>query len=169
MVRQIERKRSAEEVNPKSLPAIVIPPNLRQTLRGDNFLAHDSGPSDDKLFFIFTTEDNLNLLETCNHWHADGTFKCCPQLFYQVYTIHGVLNNHTLLLVSILLTRKTEALYARALTDLKEINPCLSPKVVTVNFELAANNAFSKVFPGVKPKGCFFLPFCPSYLEKNTG
>ena len=66
------------------------------------------------------------------------------------------MNNHTLPLVFNLLTRKTEAIYARALTELKEINPCLSPTVITVDFETASINAFSKVFPGKEPKGCFF-------------
>ena len=119
-------------------------------------MANDSKPSDEERFFVFTTEENLDLLETCTHWHADGTFKCCPQLFYRVFIIHGVLNNHTSPLVFILLTDKTKAIYARALTELEEINPCLSPTVITVDFEIASINALIKVFPGIKPKGCYF-------------
>ena len=138
MVRQIERKRVVREHSPKTLAAIVIPAELHQTRVGENFLAHDSGPSDEERFFLFTTDYYF------------------IQLFYQAFTIHGILNNHMLPLVFILLTRKTEAIYARALTEMKEINPCFSPTVITVNFQTASINAFSKVFPGIKPKGCFF-------------
>ena len=89
--------------------------------------------------------------------------------FIKFSTIHGVLRNHTLPLALFLLTRKTEAINAHASTELKDINPCLSPAVITVGitgFETASINAFSKVFPGIKPKGCF--PLRTGKLQKTT-
>ena len=87
--------------------------------------------------------------------------------FIKFSTIHGVLRNHTLPLALFLLTRKTEAINAHASTELRDINPCLSPAVITVGitgFETASIKAFSKVFPGIKPKGCF--PFAQANCRK---
>ena len=52
--------------------------------------------------------------------------------------------------------RKTDGIYTSALTQLKDFNPCLAHEVITVDFETASNNAFSKVLPVMKPKGSFF-------------
>ena len=105
-------------------------------LRGENFLAYNSRSDDRERFLIFSTEQNLDLVEHTPQWHADGTFKCCPALFHQLYTVHGVLNGHTIPLVYMILKRKTRELYLRALNELKEINPCLQPCQITIDFEI---------------------------------
>ena len=76
------------------------------TLRGERFLAYDSRSDDRERFLIFSTEQNLDLLEHTPQWHANGTFKCCPALFYQFYKVVGVLNGHTIPFVYMLLRRK---------------------------------------------------------------
>ncbi len=129
---------------------------LQQTLRGENFLAFDSGSDDPDRFLLFTTEENLDILEVNTVWHADGTFKSCPSLFYQIYTVHAVMNGHTIPLVYFLLQRKTEDQYVKALNQLKQQNPCLEPSEVVVDFEKAPINAFLTVFPKVQVRGCFF-------------
>ena len=117
---------------------MAIPSELKLTLRGENFLAYDSGSDDRERFLILSTEQNLDLLESIPQWHGDGTFKCCSALFYQLYTVHGVLNGHTIPLVYMLLKRKARELYLRALNELKEINPCLQPSQITIDFEIAS-------------------------------
>ena len=124
LARSIQRQRGWGN-NPTTLKDVAIPSEMQLTLRGENFLAYDSGSDDRERFLIFSTEQNLDLLESTPQWHADGTFKCCPALFYQLYTVHGVLNGHTIPLVYMLLKRKTKELYLRALNELTEINPCL--------------------------------------------
>ena len=42
------------------------------------------------------------------------------------------------------------------LNKMKDLNGCLSPQVLTVDFELAVINAFQQVFDGLLVKGCFF-------------
>ena len=39
---------------------------------------------------LFATDENLETLDSNTHWHADGTFKACPALFYQTLTLHDV-------------------------------------------------------------------------------
>ena len=46
-------------------------------------------------------KDGLN--EKVNCWHLDGTFAVCPDLFYQLYTINGLINGKNLPLLFALL------------------------------------------------------------------
>ena len=43
--------------------------------------------------FIFVTDEALDVLARSPQWFADGTFKLCPELFFQIYSIHA-LSNH---------------------------------------------------------------------------
>lgn len=74
---------------------LVIPEMYTITMAGEIFLVYDSGASDNQII-IFSTERNLNLMATCDHLYADGTFKTSPPLFTQVFTIHGVKYNNVL-------------------------------------------------------------------------
>ena len=152
----IEWQRVGGNLNPNSIKEISIPVELQLTERGDQFLAFDSGPDDENRVLIFATETNLDTLETSPEWHADGTFKTSPLLFYQLYSIHAVYNDHTVPLVYILLTNKNTSVYKKAFSALKDLNPDLSPVRIVTDFELAAIIAFQDLFPSVDIKGCFF-------------
>ena len=166
LARSIQRQRGWGN-NPTTLKDVAIPSELQLTLRGENFLAYDSGSDDREIFLVFSTEQNLDLLESTPQWHADGTFKWCPALFNQLYTVHGVLNGHTIPLIYMLLKRKTKELYLRALNELKEINPCLQPSQITIDFEIACLLAFEELFPKVSIKGKYiFRPHFNSFLKK---
>jgi hypothetical protein len=44
---------------------------------------------------MFTTMTNLNFLfSDISDIFMDGTFKCCPKYFEQLYTLHGFKNRH---------------------------------------------------------------------------
>ena len=62
----IRRQREAEASNPDN----QLPDHLKLTDRGDNFVLHE-----DKTLTIFTTDSNLSVLKSCQHWFADGTLK----------------------------------------------------------------------------------------------
>ena len=82
--RTVERKRKLDEVfvAPNTLAEINIPPNLRSTIRGDTFLLWNSGNDDENHMFIFSTMQNLELLEEYKQWLMEGTFKVAPELFF---------------------------------------------------------------------------------------
>ena len=67
---------------------MVIPDVLRWTLKDEEFLLYDSD-NGSKRILMYSTYDNLKILEKCNIWFADGTFKCVPVIFTQLYAIHG--------------------------------------------------------------------------------
>ena len=53
-------------------------------------------------------------------WFGDGTFKVCPQIFFQIYTIHTQINERILSCIYPLLPNKTEDIYTRLLQNLKD-------------------------------------------------
>ena len=114
---------------------------------------HDFGSDARERFQGFSAEQNLDLLESTPQWHEDGTFKCCPALFYQLYTVHGVMNGHTISLVYMFMKRKTRKLYLRVLNELKEMNPCLPLYQLAIDFKIACLLAFEELISKVSIKG----------------
>ena len=89
------------------------------------------------------------------------TFKCCPKLFTQLYTIHGFKNRHYLQLVYCLLPNKSEQCY---LTMIDLLKGCISeqglsfqPEKINLNFEISAHSAFRASFPNATLLCCRFI------------
>ena len=61
--------------------------------------------------FIFATDDALDMLANSPQWFGDGTFKLCPEIYFQIYTVHALSNNDVLPCVFGLLPSKTEVIY----------------------------------------------------------
>ena len=75
---------------------------------------------------MFGTIENLNALQTHSHWFVDGTFKVAPELFMQLFTIHGLVDNRALPMIYVLLTNKTEDSYFRVFDKLRNLQPGLN-------------------------------------------
>ncbi|XP_025191560.1 uncharacterized protein LOC112591837 [Melanaphis sacchari] len=95
-------------------------------------------------------------MEKCDHWYADGTFSTSPNLFYQIYTVHGIQYNNIFPSIFALLPNKTENTYIVFYKSLKTLNESLNPKSIMVDFEKAAINAIQSVFTNTSVRGCFF-------------
>lgn len=117
-------------------------------------LLFDSGSEEQRILIIFSTRKNLEYMQRCEHWYADGTFKTNPLLFAQMYTIHAVQYSNVIPTVYALLPNKTE--YNRLFSALKNLQPGLQPTSVLVDFEKAAMNASQTQFPNAKIRGRFF-------------
>jgi hypothetical protein len=172
--RTIQRTRQREgraPPTPTNLRDLVIPDEFTKLLSGERFLLFDSGPSDDRIL-IFSTQRNLQLLVRCQHWYADGTFKCAPPLFNQLYTIHGVKYHNVIPSIFALMPNRTEATYERVFTALKSLEPSLQPTTITTNYELASINALLHAFPTTSQRVVFpskpvRLAECPSFQKSS--
>lgn len=155
-LRRIRKRNDCVPTDPKSLFDLDIPEQFKKTKNGAQFLLHDSGPSNNRII-IFSTHDNLDIMDNYSDWFADGTFKTSPLIFSQVYTIHVLIKENIIIpTIYALLPNKTEETYIRLLTTLKEIKPNLNPKSIMTDFERSAINAFKYVFPNIKQNGCHF-------------
>ena len=113
--RAMQRARKTNAVpliNPSTLSEIDIDAYLAHS-NNIRFLLRDTGKDDQQRMLIFSTSDNFKHLANSDTWLGDGTFKITPTLFYQLYTIHGIVNGAVIPLVYALLTGKTTALYQR--------------------------------------------------------
>ena len=79
-----------EPPNPINRAAIPVIPQLYQsTENGDQFLLYDSGNGDPERIIIFSSQQAIQFMSDSEHLFADGTFKVCPDIFFQVYTVHA--------------------------------------------------------------------------------
>jgi hypothetical protein len=62
-----------------------------KTIKGEDSLLVNNN---EKNLLGFSAVRNSQALYSLNTIFVDGTFKNCPKLFYQLFTIHGGLNNN---------------------------------------------------------------------------
>ena len=129
---------------------------LQVTTKGDRFLLYDSGAEADRMI-IFATPANLDILGRSEEWFLDGTFKVCPSIFSQLYTVHAKLphGGAVPVLYALLPANNTET-YRRFLTVLKEHLNGHEPQVVHMDFEKAMIKELDRAFPDVRIIGCNF-------------
>lgn len=58
------------------------------SVRDQNTLIHDSGVDDQDRIFIFSHPDLIAFCSGPCNLYMDGTFKVCPLLYNQIYSIH---------------------------------------------------------------------------------
>ena len=154
---------------PKRLTDVAdIPRSLKITHGGEKFLYYDSGSDDPERLLIFAKPSNLGVLEDSERWYCDGTFSTSPDIFYQLYTIHGevsLTNTYIIPPVYALLPNKKQETYSGLF---KALN--LNPSSVTNDFEMAVRNALKQFSTDVQISFCYFH-FCQSLLRhvQNQG
>ncbi|CAF3517920.1 unnamed protein product [Rotaria sp. Silwood2] len=84
------------------------------------------------------------------------TFKVVPDIFYQLYIIHGIFRDHAILLIYVLLRRKTTETYQHLIREILNIAHRWSPRAIMLDFEQASFGAFQATFPNVSLSGCYF-------------
>ncbi|XP_003740080.1 uncharacterized protein LOC100898251 [Galendromus occidentalis] len=136
---------------------LMSPRLLQVTTSGEKFLHHDSGLGDPKRLIVFATHRNIELLKHCNEWFMDGTFKSCPSIFYQMFTIHvKLMSGKTVPVIYSFLSSKDAATYASLFSVLKEALDGFLPRLIHLDFERAVIAEVSASFPGADIVGCNF-------------
>lgn len=155
-----QSRKGNQQPLPHTLHDLVLPVEYLVTREGDNFLLHDDGV-DDQRILIFCTDNNLRCLTQCTDLWMDGTFKSVPNIFCQLYTIHGMPFKGVMIpLVYCILPNKTRETYQRVFELLAQssgnLNLMLQPRLIHIDFEEAVRRAVSIVFPQCEIVGCYF-------------
>lgn len=151
LARTLQRSRKGENSTPVprdmkfDIPQIYSP-----------YVLFDSGREDNDRIIILGKNDLLKFLERKTCWLADGTFKVCPDLFFQLYSIHVQEESTSWPCVLALLPGKSQEIYSRLFIALKNLIPEAAPTRILTDFEMAAMNSFQEVFPTAQISGCFF-------------
>ena len=86
---------------------------------------------------VFMTSDNLLVLAECPVLFMDGTFKAAPNMFSQLFTIHGLYHDHVVSLVYALMPDKRRATYHKLFDVVKgklgALNCILNPTVIVTD------------------------------------
>ncbi|CAF1128681.1 unnamed protein product [Rotaria sordida] len=132
---------------PNSFDDIYIPDELRVANSGSRFLLSDNENNSDRMI-ILSSDDDLDRLSNSDYSHTDGTFKAriAPQLFHQLYTIHGILCGRSLPLVYCIISGKSEEIHDEMFdVVLKHISQ--RPKSITIEYEKAVLNVIKQKLP----------------------
>ena len=163
--RNIRRWRHVERMHPPipgSNVGFDIPSEYSCMENGEKFLRFDSGIGDPKRILIFSTDEGLQSLKNCKQWAADGTFKSCPSIFYQLYILHVQIGYFSAPRLFALLSDKSHASYEKLFNEVRNLVNNDGPENVTFDFEKAAHNSFLQTFPNTR------LSFCLFHLGQNV-
>ncbi|CAF3857569.1 unnamed protein product [Rotaria sordida] len=144
---------------PESINEFVLEGKWRMSLDNQDFIIIDHH---NPRFITFGTAQSLQDLCAADHLFMDGTFKSCPSVFGQLYTIHidSSASNGTVPVLYSFLPKKTKSIYTLLFNELRTItlqhDLVLNLKFITIDFEKGAIAALKNVFPNSKIKGCNF-------------
>ena len=100
-----------EPVNRQAIP--LLPMEYHQTSVDERFYLFESGGDDNDRIFVFGTNQALQLLANSDDWLGYGTYKVCPEVPFQLYTVHVKLAGSVLPCICALLPNKQGFTYAR--------------------------------------------------------
>jgi hypothetical protein len=121
-----------------------------RTIRQENFLFVNDRTTN---IVGFSCAANMDALRNVNTIFIDGTFKSCPKLFHQVFSVHAIINNVYVPLVFFLLPDKKSSSYYEALLNIQNY---ANPATVFVDFEKAIHTAVTRVWSTSSIKCCRF-------------
>ncbi|CAI9724491.1 Hypothetical predicted protein [Octopus vulgaris] len=89
-IRGWRQKKSQAPLIPTGRSGYIIPEEYRFLENGEKFLLYDSGEDNPERLLVFGTQVGLDDLGNNKDWPCDGTFKCSPDIYYQLFTLHIV-------------------------------------------------------------------------------
>lgn len=147
------------------LPPIPRDRQFEMPSHFQDLVLFDSGPGENRMI-IMGCNELLDALARAEFWFADGTFKVVPTIYFQLYSVHFTFQpGLTPAALYVLLANKTEATYATMMQEIKRLIPLAQPRIILLDFEKAAINAFAASFPNTSVSGCYFH-LCQSILRK---
>ncbi|CAF3904242.1 unnamed protein product [Adineta steineri] len=156
-------RRSRTPVLPTSID-FDIPSKYKITIDGERYLLADRvqrcGGGVEKRIIVFATDEQLRTLFDCSHIMMDGTFASSPSEFDQIYSIHGIKNDHSFVCAIALLGGRSTIIYKELFSILahhaNRLNMVFRPTKLTSDFELALIKTVADDLPNTRHIGCNF-------------
>ena len=132
-----------------------LPLQYQRSYANEQLLIFDSGQGDAEFSSLEQTKVSNYFHSQSQNWFGDGTFKVCPQIFFQINAIHTQINGRILPYIYALLPNKTEETYTRLFGEVEQ-HVANSPTDILMDFERAVLNSVHQVYPNTESKGCFY-------------
>ena len=121
ITRTLNRHRQKNNMN--ELPVLPHTKKFETPDEFKDFPICDYSTEDPERIMIFDQQTLLELLEATQHlWLADGIFKLCREIFFQLSTIHTSINGYNPPCKYALLPNKREETYESLLIAVREKN-----------------------------------------------
>lgn len=138
----------------KTLEEVKIPETIAK-----NFFICEDGATDKILLFSSRLSIKIMQKNSDLSYYGDGTFKSCPDPFYQLFTIHIDLKSsdesvNIFPVIFGLLPDKKEKTYIRFFNLVKD-KLGIVINHYKCDYEMAQRNGVMKVFPTTKISGCY--------------
>ena len=157
MARRSRQASNRHPANPRSLEELTLPPHLITSNSGEHMLRWDLQYSPHfRRSILFGTPHSMSDAGDAEHFIVDGTFKSSPNLFTQLFTVHGVFPKgwHYPICYG-LLPGKTTVLYKNLLAVIDTFGP-FQPQSVQCDYEIGIHNAVAEVWPSSTRRVCYF-------------
>ena len=141
---------------PKERRGFSLPEEFTKFDDGELFISYDSGIDDSNRILIMSSSTSLKALKESSHVAIDATFRICPDLWYEMVSIHSVTPYSSIPCIFALLPDKKQISYERLFWKLMELMPEFAPSSFLSDFEMALINGIKKVFPTATTSGCLF-------------
>uniref|UniRef100_A0A915N3X4 MULE transposase domain-containing protein n=1 Tax=Meloidogyne javanica TaxID=6303 RepID=A0A915N3X4_MELJA len=129
---------------------ISIPDNLKEKVVFFDMVEHDT-------MLVFCSSFGKQILvDYGKNICIDGTFKCRPLAFTQLYTINVLIDRTAVPAVYALMGNKKQLSYEKLFTAIKNEVPDWDPSLFFTDYEIAAMQAVQHVFPASQIAGCLF-------------
>ena len=136
-----------------------MPAEYKKLDSGEDFLLAAEDVGENEALLVYMSSFGERVLSKSSTWLADGTFKCVPDLFKQMYVVFGAKQDSPVIFPACycLLPNKKYDNYLRMWSIIKsKLNISHDPQVVNIDFEAAAVAAIKETFPNTQVDGCNF-------------
>ena len=89
------------------------------------------------------------ILHSATEVYSDATFKVVPTIYYQLFTVFVPFADAAFPVLFAIMSRKTQALYAKVFDMIRNLVPQLAPTSAMADFQEASVSAFQEVFGNV--------------------
>jgi len=117
----------------------------------------------------YGNKKNLEIMSKAKKIYLDGTFKCVPQIFTQMITIHAKYEGRIWPLIHVLLNNKLQDSYKLMLSAIKRVmlkhKLSWKPESFSVDFEAGMIVALELHYPNAQIFGCYYH-YCQAVYRK---
>lgn len=152
------KPKSPEELADHEKPAKLLRSSIKPPSIFDKFKAiimFESGRDTDQHLIILANRKDLALLDV-EEWLVDFRL-ATPDCKFKLVTIHTKMKNQSYEVMLLgLMTERSNDMFDTFLTEVRNLNPEASPKVIIIDFDTMAMAAVQKAYPGSTIRGSFF-------------